>query len=189
MVALQAEGGRGEGMSISVAQRQVIRCGHQVAQMLRYSQSIGSERTSKNRRSIPEAASSIDVRKGARQCMAVRDRAALHHAPRRPPARPPPRRCRSSTEGLSGGLLQNTPLPTGCSELLRILYNTLLSVRIAPRVLRLRSRLRLLVVRDFPPRPDSTRSQYRSTKREPSSPAPVATGHTCGGRKEHGNCV
>jgi hypothetical protein len=31
--------------------------------------------------------------------------------------------------------------------------------------------------------------RYRSTKREPPSPAPVATGHTCGGRKEHENCM
>ena len=31
--------------------------------------------------------------------------------------------------------------------------------------------------------------RYRSTKREPPSPAPVATGHTCGGRKEHENSM
>jgi hypothetical protein len=98
------EAGCREGMTISVAQRKAI---HLVAQMLRcdtvkklrHSQSKGS-RTSKN---SPEAASSIDGAQGARGCKTVRDRAALRHAPRRPPACSPPCRCRSSTEGRSGG--------------------------------------------------------------------------------------
>jgi len=126
----------------------------------------------------------------------VRDFAALRHALRRagaagahePPARPPPRRGRSSMEGRSKASAARAPT--------RRQHSIAIRRQGAWRMLDDGARASEATTSSSAAGSQESESfcrfrpaRNRTTKREPPSPAPVATGLACGGRKQHGKCV